>query len=124
MDSPKFHYYPKEWGMQLHYTGPPVSLDKGDLELLRDLREYYDKEHGTILSWKFDLKPIRNLFPGLLLTLNRLWKNGRVVKFAGQDHTVHGNPEYIKWYIWEETTDDEGETIWGDTRAPGYIVQR
>ncbi len=123
MTIPSFHYYPEEWGTQLTYTGPPVHLDKGDLELLEDLREHYRDERGKVFSWKFDLKPIQNLFPGLLLALNRLWRNGLVVKFSSQFHTVHDTPEYIKWYIWEET-DERDQSSRGDTNAPGYIVQR
>lgn len=121
MNTPKFHSYPKEWGMQLHYTGNHVPLDSGDLGLLDRLREHFKEEEGAILSWKFDLSPIQNLFPALLQVLHRLWANGFVTKFSSQFHTVHGNPEYIKWYIWEEM-DERDNTERHDTRAPGYIV--
>jgi len=119
-----FHYYPEEWGMQLHYTGSPVALGDGDFQLLQRLREHFKEEEGSVLSWKFDLSGIQNIFPGLLLALHRLWANGFVVKFSSQFHTVHGNPEYIKWYIWEGGKDGQGDAQRGDTRAPGYILSR
>lgn len=116
-----FHSYPEEWGMQLHYTGDPVPLHDRDLVLLNGLREHFKGEEGDILSWKFDLKPIQNVFPGILHSLHRLWANGLVVRFSSQFHTVHGNPEYNKWLIWEESNERDS-TEWRDTGTPGYIV--
>lgn len=123
MSNPTFHYYPEKWGMQMHYTGKPVPLKESDLELLGRLREHFKEEKGSILSWKFDLKPIQNVFPGMIHALHRLWANGLVVRFSSQFHTVHGNPEYIKWLIWEEF--DEQTALEGsDTGTISYLVQR
>jgi hypothetical protein len=94
----KFEYYPEEFGILI---GPETraSLKPGDLEFLEELREHFASRYGEVLSWKHDISPI---FSRGEMVLGRLWKNGYVVKFAKQIHTVFGNPEYIQWYIWVE----------------------
>jgi hypothetical protein len=120
MTTPKFHTYPKKWGMQLHYTGNPLPLNGEDLAMLKRLRELFEDRQGDILSWKFDLAPLCIDFPGITFVLKRLWANGIITKFSSQFHTVHGNAEYIKWLIWEGDTDDKVDRR--DTGTPGYIV--
>ena len=121
MNSLSFSYYPKKWGMQLHYTGRPRSLREEDLANLENLRVLFADRRPDPLSWKFDLKPVRGQFTDLLQSLHRLWACGYVVKFAQQDHTVHGNPEYISWLIWEER-DEQADPERLDTPTIGYIV--
>jgi len=111
--------------MQLHYTGPELDLEEHDLKLLETIRECFEKRHGDVLSWKFDLAPLtkKKQYRGLNNTLLRLWKNGYVVRFAKQFYSNYDQlPEYIQWYIWEDV--DEGSNIErGDPRAAHYIVQ-
>lgn len=125
MDVPRFHTYPKEWGMQLHYTGPmPNEIRQDDVAVLYGLRDIFEKRQADVLSWKFDLKPLTKEIPGILAVLDRLWQAGVVVKFSKQFFTKHDQrPEYIYWYIWEDFN-ERYDVERGNTGTAHYIVQR
>jgi hypothetical protein len=97
----KFATYPKKFGIQIHPPREESATEK-DLETLEVLRDYFWEEEGKPLSWKIDLEPVSGDFDALLNTLNRLWRAGIILKFASQFHTISNEPEYIKWFIWEE----------------------
>lgn len=117
-----FETFPKEWGIMLYPEKTSRVLDS-DIEFLESLRDHFKERQGEILSWKFDLAPE---FLGCQTKLARLWENGFIVKFAGQFHTVHGNPEYIKWYIWGENDVGLQKSAYdGDlARTTPHFVQR
>ena len=95
--------YPKSFGTMLVAPAPKqMWVTERDMAMLENLRDHFWKREGDALSWKEDLKPVRNQFPGLHTALEVLWGAGLVLKFAKSFHTQSRLPQYIQWYIWGE----------------------
>lgn len=116
--------YKKEWGYEIPYTGPPVNVRDEDIEALKLLRTEFKDREGDALSYKWDILPFmreKNL-KGLRGSMMRLWRAGLILRFAKQEHTKSGRPEYIKWYIW---SDNERQSVveWRYSPTPHYISE-
>lgn len=98
---PRYKTYPKEFGTMLS-PGDPVELNGDDLDVLERLRDLMWEREGEILTWKEDLASISHEFYRLRGTLKRLWKAGKILKFARSFNTQSGRPQYIQWWIWED----------------------
>jgi hypothetical protein len=94
-----FQEIPKEWGILVPRTGKFQNVKKGDVALLRELRDQFRDEYsGRPIPVKKELRG-KYRYRG---ALNRLWGAGFVEKFAVSMHTQSKDPNYTSWYIWED----------------------
>lgn len=98
----KYKTYPKNFGTMLVPPESDIRTGEWELEVLDVLRTRFWEKEGKVLSWKEDLEPIKEDFRDLHIALERLWKEGTIVKFAKSFHTQSGRPQYVQYYIWED----------------------